>query len=113
MKSSPPPFRENVGAYLILGTLLSLALYISGAIWSRLIVIMAYGWSGYHDKGIHLEHLTRVFGGNSGLRFSNGDPVTYGWGAVFSSGWMLSFFLLAFIFFAIMGRFSDWWARRS
>jgi hypothetical protein len=94
MNSSQQTYWQIAWAYFSFGTFVLAPICVSLATWSRLIVILVYGWSEYYEKGLHVASTHGVLGPASFL-FSNGDELSFAWGLVFWIGWgALSLLLL-------------------
>jgi hypothetical protein len=82
--------------------------YIAFAIWSRLIILFAYGWSGYHDHGLHLSTPSTVLG-PANWRISNGDVLAWWWALVFGLGTFSTILSLAIALPFLIARWQQPW----
>jgi hypothetical protein len=65
------------------------ALGISLWVWNYLIVVLAYGRSGYHRVGLRV-----VPGSGDGIHINNGDELNVFWHAIYTAGFLGLWYLL-------------------
>jgi hypothetical protein len=73
------------------------AVYVSAAVWSRLIIIMVYGWAAYHEKGLRFTTSEGIIGhGYAFAALSNGEELGDGWATLLGLGIWASVLPVAF-----------------